>query len=84
MFYYQTDRGLRRKTVEAIAIERCVEYMKFHMDPPPITEEAQNNTAQLISWLYSLTDTLNVVLANLGYENFNRDVRAQLEERSKQ
>ncbi|MCI8611714.1 MAG: hypothetical protein HFE66_07340 [Clostridiales bacterium] len=58
--------------------------MKFHMDPPPVTEEAQNNTAQLISWLYSLTDTLNVVLANLGYENFNRDVRAQLEERSKQ
>ena len=54
------------------------------MDPPPISEEAQNNTAQLISWLYSLTDTLNVVLTNLGYENFNRDVRAQLEERSKQ
>lgn len=58
--------------------------MKFHIDPPPISEEAQNNTAQLASWLYGLADTLNVVLANLGYENFNRQVRAQLEERSKQ
>ncbi len=45
--------------------------MKFHIDPPPISEETQNNTAQL-------------VLANLGYDDFNRDVRAQLEERSKQ
>lgn len=58
--------------------------MKFHIDPPPISEEAQNNTAQLTSWLYGLADILNVVLANLGYDNFNRDVRAQLEERSKQ
>ncbi len=58
--------------------------MKFHIDPPPISEEAQNNTAQLTSWLYGLADTLNVVLANLGYDNFNRDVRAELEERSKQ
>lgn len=58
--------------------------MKFHIDPPPISEEIQNNTAQLTSWLYGLADTLNVVLANLGYDNFNRDVRAQLEERSKQ
>ena len=57
--------------------------MKFHIDPPPISEETQNNTAQLTSWLYGLADTLNVVLANLGYDNFNRDVRAQLEERSK-
>ncbi len=58
--------------------------MKFHIDPPPISEETQNNIAQLTSWLYGLADTLNVVLANLGYDNFNRDVRAQLEERSKQ
>ncbi len=58
--------------------------MKFYIDPPPISDEGQNNTAQLTSWLYGLADTLNVVLANLGYENFNREVRAQLEERSKQ
>ena len=58
--------------------------MKFHIDPPPISEETQNKTAQLTSWLYGLADTLNLVLAILGYDNFNRDVRAQLEERSKQ
>ena len=58
--------------------------MKFHIDPPPISEETQNITAQLSIWLYGLADTINVVLAKLGYDNFNRDVRAQLEERSKQ
>ncbi len=58
--------------------------MKFYIDPPPFSEEGQSDTAQLTSWLYGLADTLNVVLSNLGYENFNREVRAQLEERSKQ
>ncbi len=46
--------------------------MKFDISTPPVvTDNTGEYLERLSSWLYKLSERLNVTLANLGKENFN-------------
>ena len=53
--------------------------MKFNISRPPAY---RGNTGEylerLSSWLYTLSEGLNVTLSNLGEENFSADARKKL------
>ena len=51
--------------------------MRFYIQSPPTgTGNSEEQLRLLTSWLYSLTETLNVTLNCLGTENFNEQTRA--------
>ena len=53
--------------------------MKFNISRPPAY---RGNTGEylerLSSWLYTLSEGLNVTLSNLGEDNFSADARKKL------
>ena len=53
--------------------------MKFNISRPPAY---RGNTGEylerLSSWLYTLSEGLNVTLSNLGEDNFSADAREKL------
>lgn len=47
--------------------------MKFDISTPPgMTDNTGEYLERLSSWLYKLSERLNVTLANLGKDNFNK------------
>lgn len=50
--------------------------MKFNISPPPDTSGSPSQRIdELYSWLYALTETLNVTLSCLSAENFNSETK---------
>ena len=47
--------------------------MKFKISRPPTEgDDLRERLDKLTGWLYSLSDSLNVTLENLGEDNFNK------------
>lgn len=54
--------------------------MKFAISKPP---GAESGLEDVCAWLYELSELLEVVLANLGEENFNSSMKKYLSEGKK-
>ena len=53
--------------------------MKIKIKRPPTEgETVEKRLERLTSWLYTLSETLNVTLANLSEDNFNEKARERL------
>lgn len=53
--------------------------MKFNISRPPVYRgNANEYLERLSSWLYALSEGLNVTLSNLGEENLSADAREKL------
>lgn len=53
--------------------------MKFKISRPPIDgRNTEEKLERILSWLYSLSEQLNVVLENLTEENFSNDAKEKL------
>ncbi|MBE6587480.1 MAG: hypothetical protein E7647_03590 [Ruminococcaceae bacterium] len=53
--------------------------MKFNVNRPPMGgDNANQRLDRLTSWLYSLSEALNVTLSNLGEDNFSDDARERI------
>lgn len=54
--------------------------MKINIDPPPVRDgNTEEKLRALLSWLYKLTETLNVAFESLGMENLNSETKAKIE-----
>ncbi|MBQ2730155.1 MAG: hypothetical protein IJF69_05220 [Clostridia bacterium] len=52
--------------------------MKFNISRPPTGGNTKEQLERLTSWLYVLSENLNVTLANLGEENFSEGFQKKL------
>ena len=56
--------------------------MKFKIKRPPLTgDTTEERLDRMSSWLCSLSEALNVTLANLSEDNFNEKARERLFEK---
>lgn len=52
-----------------------------HRTPPVLRGTTEEKLEMLYAWLYVFTEELCVISENLGYENFNSEMRKILDER---